>query len=72
MVHKVSVEKLCHFRCESESCLGWWTIADAPKLDFWYCPWCGKKEAAYESWTAVPAPDSEFAWIDKTKEGKQQ
>jgi len=39
MVHEVSVEQLYHFRCES--CSGWWSIADAPDKEFWYCPWCG-------------------------------
>jgi hypothetical protein len=36
-----SIERLVHFRCGA--CRKWWSIADAPEQDYWYCPWCGDK-----------------------------
>jgi len=39
--HFASLERLFHFRCGS--CQKWWSIGDAPKREYWYCPWCGEK-----------------------------
>ncbi len=38
-----SMEKLVHFQCGS--CKKWWTIADAPTREEWYCPWCATKQS---------------------------
>lgn len=35
----ISQERLSHFRCGD--CKGWWSIADAPIRERWFCPWCG-------------------------------
>ncbi len=41
---KICNEKLFHFNCAD--CMKWWTIGDADeKREFWYCPWCGKKQS---------------------------
>ncbi len=37
-----SVEILNHFRCGF--CNKWWSIADAPIKNKWFCPWCGVKQ----------------------------
>lgn len=47
-----SVERLTHFRCGS--CRGWWSVGDAPKGCFWYCPWCGLRQSVDGP---EPAPD---------------
>jgi rRNA maturation endonuclease Nob1 len=45
---KASIERLVHFCCTV--CSKWWSIADAPDRDHWFCPWCGVKlEAEVEA-----------------------
>jgi len=45
---KICNEKLFHFNCGD--CMKWWTIGDADeKRDFWYCPWCGKKQKVFKN-----------------------
>ena len=44
---RISLEKISHFRCGK--CNKWWSIADAPKRDAWFCPWCGVRQKVVSS-----------------------
>ncbi|MFH0890517.1 MAG: hypothetical protein V1856_00615 [Candidatus Liptonbacteria bacterium] len=39
---RISLEKISHFRCGK--CNRWWSVADAPRRETWFCPWCGVKQ----------------------------
>ena len=61
---RVSVEHLVHFLCGA--CQKWWSIADAPLPNGYYCPWCGKFQP-YSNQFEITVTASTSIWSPPAK-----